>query len=238
MPTHSEETRFFGDESPFAALQHKLLPELIDGLAGSPNPERLRIWSAGCGTGQEPYSIAMAVCETLPEVSSWDIQILATDLSDAALARASRGWYTEHEIQCGLTPQRRARFFQPDRGGWRAKDDLRWLVSFQRLDLLQPFADLGPFDVIFCRNVANSLDAEMRRDMLHRLCEQLPMDGWLLAGSTESLAEFGPQFTPQHHCGAACYQPNKQNGPPNLCRDLCRRDLCPDPRRDLCRTRS
>ena len=97
----TQETLFFRDSSPFDALSHKAIPETIDAKSGTPFSKRLRIWSAACSTGQEPYSIAMTLCNLLPDVHSWDIKILATDICDSAITQASLGRYAEHEVQRG-----------------------------------------------------------------------------------------------------------------------------------------
>ena len=97
----TQETLFFRDNSPFEAFKHKAIPETIDAKANTAFPKRLRIWSAACSTGQEPYSIAMTLCNLLPDVHSWDIKILATDICDSAITQASLGRYAEHEVQRG-----------------------------------------------------------------------------------------------------------------------------------------
>ncbi len=203
----TQETLFFRDHSPFEALRHKVLPELIDRKAKTAFPRRLRFWSAACSTGQEPYSIAITLCETIPTIASWDIQILATDISNAAVKNASLGWYPPHELERGMTPELLHRYFLPQHGGWKVKDSLRAMVVFQRRNLLQPFGNLGPFDVIFCRNVAIYFDPPRRRDLFFRLADRLTPDGYLFVGVSESLVDLGPAFTPKKHCRTIYYQP-------------------------------
>ena len=101
----TNETLFFRDGSPFQALEYKVIPELIDAKADSPSPRRFRIWSAACSTGQEPFSIAMTFCELIPNLESWDITILATDVSEAAIQKAELGWFTEFDVERGLDTQ-------------------------------------------------------------------------------------------------------------------------------------
>ena len=204
----TNETLFFRDNSPFDALQNKVIPETIDGKAGTPFARRIRIWSAACSTGQEPYSIAIVLSEMLPDISSWDVNILGTDISDEVVARASRGWYTAHEIERGMPPARLNRFFQPENNGWRVKDSLRAMCSFERRNLLDPNSARGTFDVIFCRNVAIYFTPEARKDLFLRLAKALTPAGWLFVGCQESLRDLGPQFAPQQHCRAICYRPN------------------------------
>jgi chemotaxis protein methyltransferase CheR len=209
----TNETLFFRDNSPFDALEHKVLPETIDGKAGTLHPQRIRIWSAACSTGQEPYSIAMLLSDMLPGARGWDVNILGTDISDDAVTRASRGWYTTHEIERGMPPARLQRYFQPENNGWRVKDSLRALCSFERGNLLDPNSVHGKYDIIFCRNVAIYFTPEARRDLFLRLATALTPEGYLFVGSQESLRDLGPQFAPQQHCRAICYRPNLSVAP-------------------------
>jgi chemotaxis protein methyltransferase CheR len=205
----TRETIFFRDNSPFEVLQHKVIPELIDAKEGSMYPKRMRIWSAACSTGQEMYSIAMTLNECLPDISKWDIKILGTDIADAAIKQASLGRYAKHEIQRGMKPNLLHKYFDESSEGWRVKDELRYLVSFQKRNLLNPFTDLGMFDIIFCRNVAIYFDSVIKRDLFQRLRKQLIADGYLFVGSSESLSELGTHFAPRHHCRSIYYQPNQ-----------------------------
>jgi len=209
----TQETLFFRDTSPFEALQHKALPELIDAKSKTAFPKRFRIWSAAASTGQEAYSIAIAICEVNPDVRTWDINILGTDICDEAVRQASLGRYAAHEIQRGLNPQMRSKYFHAEGNAWRVRDEIRSLVSFQRRNLLEPFTGLGPFDVIFCRNVAIYFDAATRRDLFHRIADRLAPGGYLFVGSSESLSDLGPQFLPQHHCRSVYYQPTRRRAP-------------------------
>ncbi|MEX2092978.1 MAG: protein-glutamate O-methyltransferase CheR [Pirellulales bacterium] len=212
----TNETLFFRDISPFDALELMVIPEIVDGKTATPHPQRIRIWSAACSTGQEPYSIAMLLSDMLPDVRGWDVNILGTDISDDAIARASRGWYTTHEIERGMPPARLQRYFQPENNGWRVKDSLRALCSFERGNLLDPNSVHGKYDVIFCRNVAIYFTPEARRDLFLRLATALTPAGYLFVGSQESLRDLGPQFAPQQHCRAICYRPNLPAAPPDV----------------------
>lgn len=205
----TNETLFFRDTTPFDALMNKVIPETIDGKAGTPFARRIRIWSAACSTGQEPYSIAILLSELLPDIAEWDVNILGTDISDEVVARASRGWYAHHEVERGMPPVRLHKFFVPDNNGWRVKDSLRSLCTFERRNLHDPNSASGKFDVIFCRNVAIYFTPEARRDLFLRLAKALTPEGWLFVGSQESLRDLGPQFAPQQHCRATCYRPNR-----------------------------
>ncbi|GAA4434907.1 protein-glutamate O-methyltransferase CheR [Bremerella cremea] len=204
----TNETLFFRDQYMFEALRHKALPELIDAKEKTAFPTRLRIWSAACSTGQEPYSLAITLSELIPDVHRWDIQILGTDISDKVVAKASRGWYAKHEIERGMSPERLQKYFVPEDNGWRIRDEIRALVSFQRQNLLEPFGMSARYDMVFCRNVAIYFTREVRRDLFHRLAATMIPDGYLFVGAQEFLADVGPNFTPQHHCRGTFYRPN------------------------------
>lgn len=212
----TQETLFFRDNSPFDALKNKALPELIDAKESTPFPNRIRIWSCACSTGQEPYSIAMTICDLLPEVDSWDVQILATDISDAAIAKASRGRYLQHEVERGLPPNLRRRHFTQVGNEWHVDDRIRSMISFRQFNLHDSFMMLGQFDVIFCRNVAIYFTPESRRSLFERLATSLADVGYLFVGSSESLLDLGERFKPQHHCRSVFYQPNAHQAAKSL----------------------
>ncbi len=199
----TNETLFFRDRTPFEALQHKILPEIIDNRSHGAFPRRLRIWSAACSTGQEPYSIAMTLSEMIPDAHQWDITILGTDISDAAIKYASRGVYTSYETDRGLTPQYLSRYFIGEGKNWRIKDQIRSMVRFQRFNLLQPFVGMGPFDVIFCRNVAIYFTPEVRTALFRRIAAVLQPDGVFFVGSGETP---GDLFNMQYHCRSVLYR--------------------------------
>lgn len=202
----TNETLFFRDESPFEALRHKVIPELLDARESSLYPNRLRIWSAACSTGQEPYSIAMLLRELIPDVDRYDIQILGTDVSDAAIGVASRGCYSPLDVGRGLPPAYLDRYFEAVAGGWRVRDEVRSLVAFQRLNLMKSLSHLGPFDVVFCRNVAIYFEDDVKTDLFRRIAERMKPDGVLFVGSSESLGDLADQYVQQHHCRATLYR--------------------------------
>ncbi len=206
VTTH--ETLWFRDSSPFEALKHKLVPELIDAKANSAFSQRLRIWSAACSTGQEPYSIAMTLAELIPDVHRWDVQILGTDISPGSIEQASRGLYNEMEIGRGLDASRLNKYFVRQGAQWKICDEIRSMCSFGVRNLHDPFTGIGPFDIIFCRNVTIYFTPEDRQSIFTRMSQALNPNGWILVGSSESLSDMGPRWTPQFHCRANCYRPN------------------------------
>ncbi|MEZ6086784.1 MAG: protein-glutamate O-methyltransferase CheR [Pirellulaceae bacterium] len=196
----TNETLFFRDSAPFEALQHKVIPNIIDAREKTLHPTRIRIWSAGCSTGQEPYSIAMTIHELIPDAVDWDIRIVGTDVSDEVIRRASTGVYSEHQIQRGLPTRFRDKYFERCDGGWKVKDAVRALVHFQRANLLQPFTSLGTFDVIFCRNVAIYFTPENRLRLFDRFADSLVTDGYFFVGSAEAPRDLKQRFVAEHHC--------------------------------------
>lgn len=204
----TRETFFFRDDSPFSALESKAIPEIIDAKGDFACSQRLRIWSAACSSGQEPYSIAMTLMELLPDFWSWDVQILATDISDTALSLASRGVYSNFEVNRGMRPGYLEKYFVQDGANWRISDEVRSVVTFQKRNLLEPIVGIGPFDVIFCRNVAIYFDLPVKRELFERLAGTLNGNGCIFVGAGENLASFGERWTPQFHCRSIFYQPN------------------------------
>jgi chemotaxis protein methyltransferase CheR len=150
----------------------------------------------------------MMLHETLGDVFAWDVSILASDISDAAVQAASKGRYAKHEIERGMPPMMLSKYFNPVGADWQVKDELRALICFEKRNLLDPFFNLGPFDIIFCRNVAIYFTPDTRGNLFNRLGDTLAPHGYLLVGSSESLVDLGPRFKPQHHCRATIYQPN------------------------------
>jgi chemotaxis protein methyltransferase CheR len=206
ITTH--ETTFFRDGAPYDALQFKLLPEVIDARERMGQARRLRIWSAACSSGQEPYSIAMILREVLGDLKGWDVQILGTDISKSTLDAAERGVFPEHDMTRTARPQLTQKYFEKVPGGQRVVEPIRRLVTFKQLNLLQPFPGLGPFDIVFLRNVLIYFEPATRADIVKRVAGSLAPHGWLMVGASENLMDVGPQFVPQTHCRATVYQPN------------------------------
>ena len=180
-------TAFFREPHHFQYLREQWLEPLAANPRG---PRRLRIWSAGCSSGEEPYSIAMTVLETLPHPGSWDVRILATDLDSELLERARRGLYPQ-ERTASLSPQRRERFFTEHRDGravsHRIAPEVASLVTFKQLNLMHPLPMKGPLDVVFCRNVIIYFDRDTQRDLFARICRLQRPGDLLFLGHSESL---------------------------------------------------
>lgn len=180
-------TSFFREAHHFEHLREHLIAPLAT-TAG--RKRRVRLWSAGCSTGEEPYSLAMTIAETVPDWQRLDLRILATDLDTDVLARAEAGVYGEDRIG-GLGPQRLARWFtageERGRPVWRIDPRLAAMVSFRQLNLMHPLPMRGPLDAIFCRNVIIYFDKETQRELFTRLAPLQRKDGLLYLGHSESL---------------------------------------------------
>ncbi|MBV5307323.1 MAG: protein-glutamate O-methyltransferase CheR [Desulfobulbaceae bacterium] len=207
----TNETLFFRDKGPFELLQHKLLPELIDARTpSSPTLKtNIKIWSAASSTGQELYSIAIIIKELLPNSSKYSIQLLGTDISDNAVAQASRGKYNKFEMERGLPGDKLQRYFTMFGDSWTIKDEIRAMVQFKKFNLMMPFTGLGKFDIIFCRNVAIYFTLPDRQKLFNKIADSLADDGYLVIGSTESLTGICPRFIPKRHLRSIFYQKTK-----------------------------
>lgn len=181
----TNETLWFRDNHPFRILQEKLLPE----LAGRQSTQSLRLWSAACSTGQEPYSVGMIIEEfrrTRPGKLR-DVKITATDISKSVLEVARRGEYEMIAIGRGLSPERQKQFFTSSQtGGWQIRPQLKSMVDFRELNLLERYM-LGKFDIVMCRNVLIYFSADLKRDILTRIHATLNPGGYLILGASESL---------------------------------------------------
>lgn len=182
-------TRFYREDHHFEHLR---------GFVGSliserPRGTRLRIWSAGCSTGQEPYTIGMDLLAAHPELRRWDFKILATDIDTAVIAKAARGQYPENEL-AGLSPERARPFERGGDGQIRVPGAVRELVSFKPLNLIEPWPMKGPFDAIFCRNVAIYFDKQTQGQVFGRFGGMLAPEGFLYIGHSENLGSGGEGF--------------------------------------------
>ena len=176
-------TSFFREEHHFEYLAQTLLPELIS------KKNKIRIWSAGCATGEEAYSIAMVIREVIPNLSQYDIKILATDINSESLDIAYKGIYDSVHIK-KLTAARQKMWFHQD----RVDDKLKELITFRQLNLIHPFLLKGPFDVIFCRNVTIYFKKEVTCDILKKFNNLLPHSGILILGFSENLYDLKEDY--------------------------------------------
>ena len=180
----NNETYFFRDRAPFDLLQRHALPELAKMRHKS---KRIRIWSAGCSTGQETYSLAMMFAEEPQKWLGWTIDILGTDVSTACVDRARAGTYSQFEVQRGLGINQMIKWFEECPDGWRAVEPLRKPLRFQVHNLLEPPPHPGDFDIVLCRNVLLYLNPEKKSVAFERLAASMATDGWLMLGAGETV---------------------------------------------------
>ena len=180
-------TSFFREVHHFDYLRDSFLASRVGDARAS---RRLRIWSAGCSTGEEPYSLAMVLRECIPDINRWDVRILATDIDSDVLHRASEGVYGADRMR-GISPGRRARFFQQVSRGttaeWAVTSELRDLIVFKQLNLMQALPMKGPLDLIFCRNVVIYFEKDTQRDLFARIASLQRPGNLLFLGHSESL---------------------------------------------------
>jgi len=189
----TNESFFFRDKTPFTILEETVLPKMKETRATA---KKLRIWCAAASTGQEPYSIAMILKEWASKLPNWKHDILGTDLSADVLRRAKLGKYTQFEVQRGLPIQMMVKYFQQEGNDWELSSEVRAMVQYRKLNLLDEFSSLGKFDIIFCRNVLIYFDQETKGKILERMAQQLTPDGYLFLGAAETVIGITDAFKP------------------------------------------
>lgn len=199
----TNETSFFRDEHPFTALRAAILPDLIARRAAS---RSLNIWCGAASTGQEPYSLAMLLRDRFPQLLHWNISFLATDLSETVLARAREGRFNAAELGRGLPPEYRQRYFTPDGGDLRVRDDIRRMVTFCAMNLIGPW-QLPELDLVLLRNVLIYFNVETKRTILQKIYRHLRPDGCLLLGAAESTLHLEASYEVVHLDRTAYYRP-------------------------------
>ena len=189
----TNETLWFRDEYPFKLLQEKLLPEFAE------KQSSVKIWSAASSSGQEPYSIAMSVLEYKqknPTKLPSNAQIIGTDISETMLEHCKYAHYDSLAIARGLSAQRKQQFFEAgDNGMLKVKDNVKRMVSFRHLNLLNSYNLMGRFDIVFCRNVLIYFSPEIKRKIISQIHGVLNPNGYLFLGASESLSGLSDDFT-------------------------------------------
>lgn len=180
----NNETYFFRDRTPFDLIARHALPQLARRRQST---RRIRIWSAGCSTGQEAYSLAMLFAEDAAQWRGWTIDILGTDVSSQVVDRARRGVYTQFEVQRGLGINQTIRWFEESDDGWRAIEEIRKPVRFQVHNLLESPPQPNDFDIVLCRNLLLYLTNDKRTLAFERIAGVIAPDGWLMLGAGETV---------------------------------------------------
>lgn len=189
----TNESFFFRDKTPFQNFTDTMLPHLLEERAAS---KRIRIWCAAASTGQEPYSLAINLKEMAPKLAGWRIEILGTDLSVDVLEKAKAGLYTQFEVQRGMPIQMLVKYFTQQGDMWQISPELRAMVQWRKLNLLESLSSVGQFDVVFCRNVLIYFDQPTKVDVLARIQAQMQRDGFLVLGAAETVVGLTDMFQP------------------------------------------
>ena len=187
----TNESFFFRDQKPFDQFSTIVLPHLLEARASR---RSIRIWSAACSSGQEPYTLAMLLKEQAKILAGWRVEIIATDLSNEILDKAKDGLYSQFEVQRGLPISLLVKNFTQVGERWQIDDSLRRMVKFQKLNLLGNLSSLGKFDVVFCRNVLIYFDTPTKTKVLDGISEMLPPDGFLYLGGAETVLGTSDRF--------------------------------------------
>ena len=178
------ETWFFRDPGFFEWIRSEILPTLIEQRKGT---QTLNFWSAGCSSGQEAYSLALLIKHNFPQLSGWRLNILGTDISEDAIAKAKAGLFTKDEIQRGLPVALVMKYFKQDNALWSLSEEIRSMVAFHTMRLDAPGPELPRFDLILLRNVVSAFDADARRSVLSQMAQLLSTEGKLFLGTAEKL---------------------------------------------------
>lgn len=187
----TNETFFFRDKTPFTIFEEIILPELIKArrVAG-----RLRIWCAAASTGQEPYSLAMLVHKHKAALGGIKVEIIGTDLSATAIARAKEGRFTQFEVQRGLPVDLLVKHFTQEGTQWLISDEIKSMVKFSLLNLLESYRSIGTVDVVYCRNVLIYFDGDTKKRVLTSLRKVMKPDGYLVLGAADTVMGSNGEF--------------------------------------------
>jgi chemotaxis protein methyltransferase CheR len=200
----TNETFFFRDIAPFDALRATIIPSLISQRTAQ---RSLSFWSAASSTGQEAYSLAMLILESFPQLADWSIQILGTDLSGTVLGQARAGRYNEFEINRGLNPELINKYFTQEGSAWIANAELRRMVEFRPMNLIEPWPFMPKFDVVMLRNVMIYFDVPTKQTILRKVRDNLHAHGLLMLGSAETTMSIDAGWQPVGLGRATVYQP-------------------------------
>jgi len=187
----TNESFFFRDTKPFDQFKALVLPALLKSRAAS---RTIRIWSAACSSGQEPYSLAMILSEMAAQLNGWRIEIVGTDLSTEILNRAKEGMYSQFEVQRGLPITMLVKYFSQIGDRWQINAKIRGMVQYKEFNLLQDPMPLGRFDVVFCRNVLIYFDQPTKTRVLNSVSKLMPEDGFLFLGGAETVLGITDKF--------------------------------------------
>lgn len=199
----TNETSFFRDLHPFEALKTVVLPEIIKRRQAE---RRLNIWCAACSSGQEPYTIAMTILEHFPQLATWNVKLLATDLSSDMVAKSRAGRYGQIEVNRGLPANLLVKYFEKKGMEWVVRPEVQRFCEFKEMNLIEPWGPLPVMDVVFLRNVLIYFDVETKRGILGNVRKVLQPWGYLFLGGAETTINLGGTFERVQFDRAGCYR--------------------------------
>ncbi|WP_186388414.1 MULTISPECIES: protein-glutamate O-methyltransferase CheR [unclassified Stappia] len=208
----TNESFFFRDSTPFQHFREVMLPAMLKARA---DRRAIRIWCAAASTGQEPYSLAICLKEAAAKLAGYRVEIIGTDLSNEVLEKARNGIYSQFEVQRGLPIQMLLKYFTQKGDLWQINPELRSMVQWRKLNLLESFSTLGSFDIVYCRNVLIYFDQPTKVDVLQRIAKQMPADGYLVLGAAETVVGLTDAFRPVPEL-RGLYQPAQAAGTQGL----------------------
>ncbi len=200
----TNETSFFRDLHPFDALRTNIVPELINKRSSE---RTLNIWSNACSSGQEIYTIAMILKEHFSELGGWKVRLIASDLSTQILEKARTGVFNQTEVNRGLPMPMLLKYFQKNGLTWQIKEEIRRMVEFRQVNLVETFPQLPAMDIVFLRNVLIYFSPETKRDILAKVKRVMRPDGYLFLGGAETTMNLNVPFNREAVGKAVCYRP-------------------------------
>jgi chemotaxis protein methyltransferase CheR len=199
----TNETSFFRDVHPFDALKDTVLPEILAKRAAT---KSLTMWCGAASSGQEPYTLAMLLRENFPQLTSWNLKFLATDISTQMLDKCREGKYSQLEVNRGLPAALLIKYFDKKGMSWRVKDDLINMIEYKQLNLAATWPSLPQMDIVFLRNVLIYFDVQMKKDILKKIRGVLKPDGYLFLGGAETTLNLDDQYQRVPLNGTSCYR--------------------------------
>jgi chemotaxis protein methyltransferase CheR len=199
----TNETSFLRDQHPFEALKNHVIPDLIARRMAS---RRISMWCAASSTGQEPYTVAILLREHFPALAGWEINFLASDLSEEVLARARAGTFSQLEVNRGLPARWLVKYFKKQGTEWELIPEIRSMVQFKQVNLLETWPAMPPLDVVFIRNVLIYFEHETKKKILGRIRKLMMPDGYLFLGNAETTLNIDDSFQRSTFERSGCYR--------------------------------
>jgi chemotaxis protein methyltransferase CheR len=203
----TNETSFFRDLTPFHVLRDQLLPEIIRRKGTS---KRLNMWCGASSSGQEVYSVMFTIFEHFPELKDWEYQFIATDISEAMLAKCREGTYSQLEVNRGLPAPLLTKYFVKKGMDWQVQEDLRRRIDFKLMNLAGPWLSFLTMDIVFLRNVMIYFDMDTKKNILGNIRKILDPNGFLFLGGTETTLNIDDQYERIENCETSCYRVKKR----------------------------